>query len=231
MKLKNWREIAYLLASIACIQTIILTIIAMFFYAGGTVRDPTYPGYSFWGNYFSDLGRTVAFSGRSNLISMVIFTIALCIMVPLSIPFFVAIPHFFREQRDEKRLSILGSIFGIVSALLMLGVAFTPWDLYEEAHNLFARTSFIASFIMALLFTITILKNNVYPNRYAFVYIAFLIFMGIHLVLIFFVVDYTTEESYVIYASTQKIMVYSFFVCFLIQSYGAWKLEKSHNIP
>jgi hypothetical protein len=43
MRLKNWREVAYILAIFACIQTIILTIIAMFFYAGGTVRDPTYP--------------------------------------------------------------------------------------------------------------------------------------------------------------------------------------------
>jgi hypothetical protein len=150
-------------------------------------------------------------------------------MVPLSIPFFRAMPHFFSEKRNEQRLNILCSIFGVISAFLMLGVAFTPWDLYEEAHNFFARASFIASFIMAFLYTIIILKNYNYPNRYAFAYITFLIIMGIHLVLIFFVVDYTTEEGYIIYASTQKIMVYSFFVCFLIQSYGAWMLEKSET--
>ena len=55
---------------------------------------------------------------------------------------------------------------------------------------------------------------------------AFIILLGIHLVLILFVVDYATEEGYIIYASTQKIAVYSFFACFIIQGYGAWKKEK-----
>lgn len=227
MNPKSWREWSFILGIFACIQTVVLTILAMFFYAGGTVRDPTNPGYSFWGNYFSDLGRTVGFSGQSNLISMILFTITLCIMVPLSIPFFLAIFHFFRENTFEKRLSTIGSIFGILSALLMLGVAFTPWDLYEQAHNSFARASFIASLIMAVIYSIIILHNKTYPNRYAFAFITFVIFMGIHLVLIFFVVDYSTEEGYIIYATTQKIMVYSFFFCFMFQAYGAWKFEKS----
>ena len=67
MDYRNWKSWAYILMIVGSIQFIILTFIAMIFYEGGTYIDSSTTGYLFWHNYFSDLGRTVAHSGISNV--------------------------------------------------------------------------------------------------------------------------------------------------------------------
>lgn len=51
--------------------------LAVQWYAGGSPLDPQVPGYSFSGNYLSDLGRNVAWSGASNQASAVLFNASL----------------------------------------------------------------------------------------------------------------------------------------------------------
>lgn len=71
-----WRHQVYRLAALACVTFVVMTLCAMLLYGGGTVTDPIRPGYSFFQNFFSDLGMTVASSGRSNLASLVLFVTA-----------------------------------------------------------------------------------------------------------------------------------------------------------
>lgn len=61
------------------ISFLILTTIAMLVYPGGIESDPTTVGYLFFTNFFSDLGRIIAFSGTSNLASRSLFVTALTI--------------------------------------------------------------------------------------------------------------------------------------------------------
>ena len=95
MNIKNWRQIAFIVTMINCIQSLIFTIIAMFFYTGGTFSDTNTVGFLFFSNLFSDLGRTIAHSGASNLISSMIYNTSLFLMGVLFIPFFIAIPYLF----------------------------------------------------------------------------------------------------------------------------------------
>jgi hypothetical membrane protein len=62
MSEKSWREKAFIFGMIAAITYAILPLIAMVFYAGGTMVDPNAPGYTFWENFFSDLGMTKSYS-------------------------------------------------------------------------------------------------------------------------------------------------------------------------
>ena len=94
MTFKNWRQIAFILAMINCVQFLILTNIAMIFYPGGTFSDPNTNGYSFFGNLFSDLGRYIAHSGESNLISCLMYNSSLFIMGVLLIPYFITFRLF-----------------------------------------------------------------------------------------------------------------------------------------
>lgn len=55
------------------LQLLILSLVAMFFYTGGTLNDPHSLGYSFCLNKFSDLGMSISYSGKSNWISFWIF--------------------------------------------------------------------------------------------------------------------------------------------------------------
>ena len=98
MSERNWREWAFLLGMFGMVQLVILTSIAMFFYAGGTRLNPSAPGYSFWANWFSDLGRTKGYSGKDNTVSMIIFIIATSVRGISLIITAIALPYFFREN-------------------------------------------------------------------------------------------------------------------------------------
>ena len=100
MKLiKNWKLFASLFIIFGPAQYIILTAVAMLFYAGGTMIDPLSPGYYFWGNFFSDLGRVIALSGAPNVVSFTIFTITASILSFSFIPFAFIISSYFRSDK------------------------------------------------------------------------------------------------------------------------------------
>ncbi len=50
---------------------ILLQIVAMITYPGGTIRDNTTDGYYFTLNFFSDLGTYTAYNGANNFFSLI----------------------------------------------------------------------------------------------------------------------------------------------------------------
>lgn len=120
MNFKNWRHIVFLLAIINCIQSLIFTGVAMLYYPGGTFSDPNTIGYTFLGNIFSDLGRSIAHSGEPNLISFSIYNTSLFIMGVLLIPFFIAMSYLFSKEGDGKGLAKASSVLGILVGASMI---------------------------------------------------------------------------------------------------------------
>ena len=230
MKINNWREFAFLFVIIGMIQYLIFTTVAMFFYTGGTLVDSSTRGYSFFSNFFSDLGRTRALSGKSNLTSYLIFTISGSIMGVSLIPFSIAIPHFFKDTNRDKRLSIIGSIFAILTSILMLIVVILlPWDIYYYEHILVVMLYALTGLVAVILFSIVLYSNKEYPNQYAYVLMAYAILFIIYTVVLFIGPDMTTPDGLIFQATTQKIMTYVFIVCFVIQGYGALQFEKTFS--
>ncbi len=172
MNPKDWRELSYIFVMIIPIQYAIFISASMLFYAGGSLNNPEAQGYSFWTNFLSDLGRTRSYSGKPNTISSILFTIAYLLFAILLIPFLLAVPHFFDGNQREKRLSKLGSVFGILSAITLIGIAFTPWDIYTVAHGIFAVIQPLTVVLSLVLYSIAMFHNKEYPNRYAFTFLA-----------------------------------------------------------
>ncbi|MFX0106013.1 MAG: hypothetical protein ACFE75_11045, partial [Candidatus Hodarchaeota archaeon] len=142
MNLKNWRQKAFILAMITSIQFLIFSNLSMLFYPGGTFSDPNTVGYSMFLNLFSDLGRYIAHSGESNLISFLIYNISLFLMGVLFIPYFIAFPHFFIEKGKGRGYSIVGSLLGIGVSVSMVGASLTPADLLYIIHVSFGVFKF-----------------------------------------------------------------------------------------
>ncbi|SVE53416.1 uncharacterized protein METZ01_LOCUS506270, partial [marine metagenome] len=67
------RRCVYIFGIASTLLFFVLTIYCMSIYPGGIVTDHHTEGYSFFKNYFSDLGRTHNFLGQSNFTSMVVF--------------------------------------------------------------------------------------------------------------------------------------------------------------
>ncbi|NHJ24734.1 MAG: hypothetical protein EAX89_09175 [Candidatus Lokiarchaeota archaeon] len=226
MKLKNWRKNAFILMIIGPTQYIILTIIAMLFYAGGTLTDPSSPGYVFWGNFFSDLGRVIALSGDSNIISFSIFTITALILSFSFFPFSFAIPGFFRLDKKQFLLSKIGSLLGIICISFFIAGIFTPWDIFTSAHLIFSNLFNLTGVVVIFFYTLAILYNREYPNIYAYIYLTLFSFAIIYTIILLKLPKSITTEGLIIQVSLQKMVHYLFLVCFLIQGYGAWKQEK-----
>ncbi|MFX1567717.1 MAG: hypothetical protein ACFFCV_05035 [Promethearchaeota archaeon] len=228
MNNKNWRQIAFIIAMVNCIQSLIFTSIAMFFYPGGTFSDTNSVGFLFFSNLFSDLGRTIAHSGASNLISSIVYNVSLFLMGVLLIPFFIAIPYLFGETGEGKGLAKASSALGIIVGAGMIGASLTPADLFYQIHVSFGYLSFITLLPLTILYFLAILQNKTYHNQYAYVYFVF----GIIQVIFLFIMSFSASEQGIltIFAAGQSILVIAMTVSFFIQAYGAWKLQISKNL-
>ncbi|MFX1411354.1 MAG: hypothetical protein ACFFA6_13470 [Promethearchaeota archaeon] len=212
---------------VGSLQFIILTFIAMFYYKGGTYIDPTTSGYLFWNNFFSDLGRTIAHSGLTNRISFMIFTITLLIWGFSHIPFYSVLSSNFKENKKQIKLSKIGSILGILTGISYIGIALTPSDTLNDAHNIFVLIAFSSIFFSIILYSITIYHSKLYSNFYFYVLVISAIILGIYYSFLFLVPDNTTPIGLFIHVVGQKIAVYNLLITGFILGYGAWKLENS----
>ncbi len=208
-------------AIFACVQFLVLTLVAMLAYPGGSIAGSPSESYSFFSNFFSELGMTVTRSGESNTVSMVLFVTALTLAGFGLIVFFVAMPQFFRQKRIIHALSWLGSAFGVVSGASYIGVAFTPADLLREPHTDFVLTAFRSFLVVVAFYALVIFLSPGYPNRYAAVYLAFALLLAGYIWLLTQGPGLDTERGLVIQATGQKAIVYAAIVCTWIQSYGA----------
>jgi hypothetical protein len=220
-----WRERVYSLTMVACVQFVVLTLVAMLFYPGGTHADPTTKGYSFLRNFFSNLGLTETMSGVPNLASFLLFTIAMVLAGAALALFFVVFPSLFSSSPMTKWLSRVGSIAGILSGLAYIGVAL-PANLYLEAHTLSVQIAFLSFFVAVLFYIPALFLEGDYPKTYAWVFIAFAILLGIYVWLMFKGPSTDTPNGLIIQATGQKIIVYAAIISMFIQSYGARKYAK-----
>lgn len=221
----SWRWYTYLLTLLGCIQFILLTLLAMRFYPGGTAADPTTTGYTFTRNFFSDLGITQTYSGAANSISAVLFPIALTLAGLSLIGFFLAFPHFFRHTRTGRFLSAAGSIFGFITGLGYIGVALTPANLLFAPHVAFVYLAFLAFPVATLLYTLAIFRHPTYPKPLGLVFLAFTLALTLYAGLLFTAPNIDTPNRLTIQVVGQKLIVYAALACMLIQSFGAWRLE------
>lgn len=224
--IKNWKLFASLFIIFGPAQYIILTAVAMLFYAGGTMIDPLSPGYYFWGNFFSDLGRVIALSGAPNVVSFTIFTITATLLSLSFIPFAFVISSYFKSDKKQYLVARIGSLICLTSIIFLIASILTPWDVFDRMHLMFANLFNITGVLGIVFFTIAVLYNKDYPNLYGFVYIALLIIAVIYTIVLISIPKSITVDGLIIQASMQKFSQYSFLLCFLIQGYGAWKLQK-----
>jgi hypothetical protein len=225
-KTGNWRRWAFVLVVVGCVQWVVLTTVAMFYYLGGTLSNHDTVGYSFWNNFFSDLGRRVSLSGDPNIISRSLFAIGYWFLGLLLCLFFAALPCLFAGAKSARRLAIIGSIFGIIGAVSFGIVSVIPWDTHQLAHEIFAVIVRVAFITAAALYSVAILRNELYPKAYAYAFLAFAVIWLVYLILPLAGPSMETAWGNKVQATAQKIAVYAFMICMFIQAYGALRVHK-----
>jgi len=226
----NWRQWVFLLGIIGAIQFVVLTLLSMYFYDGGTLHQRDLRSYSFLLNYFSDLGRTVDFRGEANDPCRTLFRIALSFSGGCLVLFFFALPGIF-NNKFAKILAIITGLFGLVAAVSYIAIANIPWNLNYRGHVYFVRIGFLAFLMVTIFYAIAILLEPKYPNRYALAFLVFAFILGTQIaIMLFGPRAYRSEDALFLQVVAQKIVVYSQIICLLYQSIGALKLSRSKSV-
>ncbi len=119
-----------------------------------------YPsGYSFFGNFLSDLGSSAS-PGVSRLFNRSIVLLGLSLL-----PFFTLVPS---TVDSSGRTSWVFGIGGAVSAAGLIGIGLTPYDVYTTAHNVALAMWLGPMFVLAILYlTLAFSSDNASPGLIA----------------------------------------------------------------
>ena len=126
-------------------------------------------------------------------------------------------------------LSLVGSIFGVLSGLSYIGIACSPADLYRPPHVLFVKLAFTAFFVAILFYLVAVLLTPNYPKVYAWTYLAFAVLLAIYIWLMFYGPSPSTTLGLAIQVAGQKVISYAAILTMFNQAYGAWQLGQTNR--
>ena len=202
----------------ACAAFVVLTAAAMFAYPGGNGSNLASRGYSFFENFFSDLGRMEALNGQPNLAAAALFVTALTAAGLGMALFFLAFAQFFRTDWFSRSMSILGTALGVLSALAFIGVGFAPADTNPVWHYRCVTIAFRLFPLAVFCYIVPMLRNR-YPPGYTAAFAAFLP------LLIGYIFVREFLAGLVLQVVSQKVIVYASIVSVMIQARGARKRQ------
>tara|TARA_B100000953_G_scaffold18562_1_gene15761 strand:- start:1921 stop:2643 length:723 start_codon:yes stop_codon:yes gene_type:complete len=210
-------------------------IIAMYFYAGGSISDSESVGYDFFRNYLSQLGRTRGVNGENNLISFRFWSAGMATTGTLFIIYYMYLPTFF----GIKKITILGSFFAIISSICFIMTGITPGDIIlnlsyynnpslsintiymYEFHKFFANNIFYFAFPASIIYSYVIYNSNKIDNIYGGGYYLFSVIIFLYIFILMYGPNPFDSESALIFQVTaQKIVAISWVMCTFILSLG-----------
>ena len=204
--LKNWKFLLNFTA-FSLIMYMILMIFAMLVY-------PEPSGYSFWGNFFSDLGYQNTESGLENPISFVLLLIANIFMLFVGVITNLLVLAYYKLHNFKKK-HFPGPIIAMTTYLILPAIILYKKDVYVIEHELTAIYSFTAGFFSAIYICISFYNLNIKSKQFFFACYIYLFFTAAYgLFPLFF--PGILEISINYRSASQKLSVISL-ILFLIQ--------------
>ena len=205
---------------------VVLNIIAMLCYPGGTYLDSLSTGYSFTHNFLSDLGRTMSFSNEVNFLSSQLFNMSLILVGGVLTIFYVHVHKIFSEG-NQRIASLMGSFFGILGGLSLAGVGITPGNLYLDLHIICATWLFRFFFMASLCYSLVIFRHSHFENKYALGYIVFTFSILLYILVSELGPDPKISQfALTLQVVSQKMILFIFLCAIYIQTLGLQKLPK-----
>ena len=217
----NKRAMLVLIPRIATAIFILLQIVGMIAYPGGTLHDVSTEGYSFTNNFFSDMGTYAARNGDPNYLSMIIFAFSLTIVGITFSFYYLVLPNVLGEDRINYILAIIGTVFAIGGSICMIGTGLTPSDIVHGPHVFFANNIFHCFLITAFVYTIVIFRSEILKKRYSIGYGLFFISIFAYVGILQYGPPATAGESELVFqVVSQKMIVGVFCFSVLHQTFG-----------
>jgi len=205
---------AALLAAAA--QFVVLTVLAMLIYTGGSAFDPAAGGYAFFHNFFSDLGMSETYAGGANVTAMLLFIYALvCVGLAL-----VAFGFAVRRLKDATTgpdggpargapaAAVLAALAATVSGASYVGIALTPHNVVGDAHTQFVNFAF--GFLLVFVLCLGYLEIRArWPRRLIVANFLYAVLLAAYVYLLLWGPSTDYERGLVIQVVAQKIIVYT----------------------
>ena len=205
----------------AALLFILLQLLGMRVYPGGTMYDASSQGYSFSKNFFSDMGAYAARNGDPNYFSMILFAMSLTIVGITFISYYLLLPRLLGNDRINYILAWAGTLFAIGGSVCMIGTGFTPSDVVFAPHVFFANNIFHCFLVTALLYTIVIFRSDGLRKRYAIGYAMFFLSIFIYVMILQYGPSANSGESALIFqVLSQKVIVIVFCFSVVHQTFG-----------
>jgi len=204
---------------------VVLNIIAMLSYPGGTFLDDSTVGYSFTRNFLSDLGRTLSYPGEVNFLSSQLFNMTLILSGFVFANFYFHVRKVF-VAKNQRTLALIGSFFGVLGGLSLAGVGLTPSNLYLDLHMICATWLFRFFFVASLCYSMVIFRHSQFENKYAMGYLVF----TLSILMYIFISELGPSPKEVPWALTlqvvsQKMILIILMAAIYIQTIGLKKLR------
>ncbi|MHA1301109.1 MAG: hypothetical protein ACTSO9_16940 [Candidatus Helarchaeota archaeon] len=128
-------------------------------------------------------------------------------------PFWIIIRDLFKNFETAYKLATIGTILGLLSSPLAMGVGIFPSDVAPFPHTFCANGFFLSISSAIALYSVAILKNDDYPNPFSYLGLAIAVVVCLYVFNVFSFAD----------PPFQKICVYSFIIWAFIQAIKVWK--------
>jgi hypothetical protein len=203
-------ERAHLRATVmvyAAVQFVVLTVIGMAIYPGGSMANPRADRYVFMANFFSDLGATVTQSGASNRLACALFIAALG-SVGAALIFFSSSWKFLTDGVPEsRRMGRFSQVAGVLSGLCLIGIAATPHNLAAATHMNFVKSAFVL--LLGFIAPFTYLQAvHAWPRAYVRLGALYVVTLLAYVVNLFIGPSVRTPFGFSFQVVTQKAIVY-----------------------
>jgi hypothetical membrane protein len=217
-----WRVGAFRLVVVIGLLFYLLITISMLLYPGGTKADHTTQGYSFFTNFLSDLGQSVALNGQPNIPSMVLFLISMVLAGIATVLFSLAFTQLFSLSPLTITLSRLGALCGLIAGICLIGVGVVPEDLSSWLHNACIYAALVVFVVAYIFFFLAVVRTKDLPKRVSWLYIALGVVLIIYTIISVWVTFFGpapgTPAWVVIQATGQKLIVYVALLALLVES-------------
>jgi hypothetical membrane protein len=148
IRIHRTRLLVSMIACLGLAQFLLAVGFAIAYYPGG---------YSFFGNFLSDLGRTATKSGYDNPLCSRVFNGGVVGLGVSLLPFFALVPS---TLGSEDRAGWVFTVVGVISATGLIGIGLTPYDVYFVAHHVALAVWLGPMFLLAIVYLSLALDNE-----------------------------------------------------------------------
>ena len=207
----------------ASVLSTLLAIAAMFIYPGGSRYHRNAGHYTFFQNYLSDLGSSVAYGGASNGIGAMLFVACLVAAAIGLCASLVGLMRIHALAPASRGWANAAGAAGALSGISLIGVAFVPVDRYLRIHESLSDWAIGSLAAVPLLLGIAALRDPRFPLRSFVAWIILLLVLVAYVTILLWHPERGTERGHDIQVMGQKLAVLA---TVIILPYQAWEAEQ-----